>query len=159
MSLDIWGPAAPNPPKLGFLNENGPLCVWSWCQPCGPSASCLFNNSAASPVTPPLPWVQYGSKAKALMGSCSISKQVWLKLWGEGKCWDSLFNRLTSSTKAAHWLIDWLILFFLFTLSDVLLKFCLLTVKIHERFQTPIIWFHWLWCWHETPNLACKQVA
>lgn len=107
MSLDIWGPAAPNPPKLGFLNENGPLCVWSWCQPCGPSASCLFNNSAASPVTPPLPWVQYGSKAKALMGSCSISKQVWLKLWGEGKCWDSLFDRLTSSTKAAHWLIDW----------------------------------------------------
>lgn len=138
--------------------RTGPCVFDPGASPAAPQPHAYSTIPQPLQLLPPLPWVQYGSKAKPLLGSCLISKQVWLKLWGKGKCGDSLFNRLTSSTKAIHWFF-FFFFFFLFTLSDVLLKFCLLTVKIHERFQTPIIWFQWLWSWHETPNLACKQVA
>lgn len=50
--------------------------------PAAPQPHAYSTVPTASPVTPPSPWVDYGSKAKALLGGCSISKPVWLKRWG-----------------------------------------------------------------------------
>lgn len=110
-------------------------------QPCGPSASCLFNSPHSLSSYSPLPWVDYGSKAKALLGGCLISKPVWQKMWGmkrkEAKK-QQLLCRLTSSSVTAHWSV-------LFCLHQMFLKnviYSLLkSLKGSEGFRSQLIGF------------------
>lgn len=87
MSLDIRGPAAP--PSPASLMRTGPCVFDPGASPAAPKPHAYSTIPQPLQFLPPLPWAQYGSKAKALLGGCSISKQVWLELWGKGK-WGTL---------------------------------------------------------------------
>lgn len=86
----LAAPIAPHfPPPLplaqsGFFNEDWPRCVWSCCQLSALRPLSLMpiqQSPQPLQLLPPPPWVQYGFKAKTLLGGCLVSK---LKMWRRG---------------------------------------------------------------------------
>lgn len=117
------------PPSLASLMRTGP-CVFDPAasrSPAAPQPHAYSTIPTASPVTPPLPWVHYGSKGKHSWVVFLISKPVWLKLWGKREKGGKNNNLALCSVdlQAALELF--------FVSSDVLQKCHVLTV--HERFQ------------------------
>lgn len=102
-------------------------------QPRGPSASCLFNNpnnlSSYSPIALCRLWIQSKSTPGWLFDIKASPTEIVReeKKGGKKQQFGTVLCRITSSSVTAHWLC-------VFVSSDVLQKFHLLTVKIHERF-------------------------
>lgn len=99
--------------------------------PAAPQPHAYSTIPTASPVTPPHAlgrlWIQSKSTPGRLFDIKASLTETLKQEEKKKQQFSSALCRLTSSTGTAHW-------FVLFVLSDVLQKFHLLTVKIHERF-------------------------
>lgn len=73
-------PQPPGPPSLASLMRTGPCVFDPAASPAAFQPHAYSTLPAASPVTPPSPWVAWRSEAPALPGRCWISKPPWMKL-------------------------------------------------------------------------------